>query len=210
MGRNFQIRIVGALANSIFQGSFLISEDDFISLFPSESGYRVFLIDAPLDKLTDVSKNLSRSFRDFGMELTPTARRLAEFNTVQNTYLSIFQMLGGLALILGSIGLGIVVLRNVMERRSELALLRAVGFEKRSIQWFLLSEHWGLLLIGELFGTITGLIAVLPSLASTGASVPYASLIITLIAVFFSGLVWTWLATKLALRSELLPALRNE
>jgi putative ABC transport system permease protein len=209
-GQSFQIRIVGALANSIFQGSFLISEDDFISLFPSESGYRVFLVDASLDRLTDVSKNLSRAFRDIGMELTPTARRLAEFNTVQNTYLSIFQMLGGLALILGSVGLGIVVLRNVMERRSELALLRAVGFGKRSIQWFLLSEHWGLLLIGELFGTITGLIAVLPSLASTGAGVPYASLIITLIAVFFSGLIWTWLATKLALRSELLPALRNE
>jgi flagellar motor component MotA len=64
--------------------------------------------------------------------------------------------------------------------------------------------------MGELFGTITGLIAVLPSLASSEAGVPYISLIVTMIAVFFSGLIWTWLATKLALRSELLPSLRNE
>jgi len=209
-GQNFQIRIVGALANSILQGSFFISEDNFIDLFPSESGYRTFLIDAPLDKLKDISKELSRAFRDFGMELTPTSTRLAEFNAVQNTYLYIFQMLGGLALILGSVGLGIVVLRNVMERRSELALLRAVGFRKRAIQWFLLSEHWSLLLMGELFGTITGLIAVLPSLASSGSGIPYTSLSVTMIAVFLSGLIWTWLATKLALRSELLLALRNE
>jgi ABC-type lipoprotein release transport system permease subunit len=209
-GQNFQIRIVGALANSILQGSFLISEENFITLFPSESGYRTFLIDAPLNKLKDISKDLSRSFRDVGMELTPTSTRLAEFNAVQNTYLYIFQMLGGLALILGSVGLGIVVLRNVMERRSELALLRAVGFGKRSILWFLLSEHWALLLMGEIFGTITGLIAVLPSLTLSGTGIPYISLIVTMIAVFVSGLIWTWLATKLALRSELLPALRNE
>jgi putative ABC transport system permease protein len=209
-GQNFQIRIVGALANSILQGSFLISEEDFITLFPSESGYHTFLIDAPLDKIRDISKELSRSFRDVGMELTPTSTRLAEFNAIQNTYLYIFQMLGGLALILGSVGLGIVVLRNVMERRSELALLRAVGFGKRSILWFLLSEHWALLLMGEIFGTITGLIAVLPSIASSGTGIPYISLIVTMLAVFISGLIWTWLATKLALRSELLPALRNE
>jgi hypothetical protein len=36
---------------------------------------------------------------------------LAEFNTVENTYLSIFQVLGGLGLLLGSAGLGIVVAR---------------------------------------------------------------------------------------------------
>jgi len=209
-GQNFQIRIVGALVNSILQGSFLISEENFITLFPSESDYHAFLIDAPLNKIKDVSKELSRSFRDIGMELTPMSTRLAEFNAVQNTYLYIFQMLGGLALILGSVGLGIVVLRNVMERRSELALLRAVGFGKRSILWFLLSEHWALLLMGEIFGTTTGLIAVLPSLTSSGTDIPYISLIVTMIAVFVSGLIWTWLATKLALRSELLPALRNE
>jgi putative ABC transport system permease protein len=209
-GQPFQVRIVGALANSVLQGSLLISEDDFIKLFPSESGSRVFLIDAPFDHLVDISKTLSRTFQDFDMELMPTFERLAEFNAVQNTYLSIFQMLGGLALIIGSLGLGIVVLRNVMERRNELAILRAVGFRKRSIQWFLLSEHWLLLLMGLIFGTVAGIVAVLPSLTSPSAKIPYFSLSITLLIVAISGFLWTWLAVKLAIRGNLINALRNE
>jgi len=209
-GNTFNLRLVGAVANSIFQGGLLISEDEFIARFPSESGYRIFLIDAPWENAAEVSKALSRGMQDVGLEITPTAQRLAEFNTVQNMYLSIFQLLGGLALLLGSIGLGIVVMRNVMERRSEFALLRAVGFKKHSLRWLVLSEHWLLLLLGLACGVIAGLVAVLPALRSPGADIPYVSLTLTLLAVVLSGIIWTWLATMLALRGPLLAALRNE
>jgi ABC-type antimicrobial peptide transport system permease subunit len=178
--------------------------------FPSESGYRTFLIDVPAGNLQQVSESLTRSLQDVGLELTPAARRLAEFNTVQNTYLSIFQSLGGLALLLGSLGLGIVVMRNVMERRSELALLRAVGFRNRSLQWLVLSEHWLLLILGLICGVAAGLVAVLPELRSPGSEIPYISLAVTLFAILFNGALWTWLATRLALRGPLLAALRNE
>jgi len=209
-GQTFHIKIVGAIANSILQGSFLISEDEFTKRFPSESGYRTFLIDVPSGNLQQVSRTLTRSLRDAGLELTPAAKRLAEFNTVQNTYLSIFQSLGGLALLLGSLGLGIVVLRNVMERRSELALLRAVGFRSRSLQWLVLSEHWLLLLLGLVCGVVAGLVAVLPELRSPGSEIPYISLTVTLSAILLNGALWTWLAARLALRGPLLDALRNE
>ncbi len=209
-GRSFKIRIVGSLANSILQGVLIISERDFMRLFPSESGYRVFLVDAPFSDMEYVSKAISRSFQDFGIELTPSYVRLAEFNAIQNTYLSIFQMLGGLALILGSIGLGLVVLRNILERRREIALMRAVGYSRQLIQRLLISEHWALLLIGEFFGSITGLIAVVPTIVIQRADVPYVSLILTLIVVFVSGFVWIWLATKFAGQGALLNALRDE
>ena len=65
---------------------------------------------------------------DLGADAMPTAERLAEFHTVENTYLSTFQTLGGLGLLIGTVGLAAVVLRNVLERRRELALLRAVGY----------------------------------------------------------------------------------
>jgi ABC-type antimicrobial peptide transport system permease subunit len=237
-GQTFYIKIVGAIANSILQGGFIISEDEFIRRFPSESGYRVFLVDFPSEKspltplfqrgelerllsqkgeaiddsknVLEISKTLTLSLQDVGLELIPTPDRLADFNTLQNTYLSIFQSLGGLALLLGSLGLGIVVLRNVMERRSELALLRAVGFANRSLRWLILSEHWLLLLMGLASGVISGLVAALPALRSPGADIPYASLILTLFAILFNGGLWTWLAARLALRAPLLAALRNE
>ena len=209
-GRPFQIRIVASVANSILQGSLVMSEDQFVERFPNESGYRMFLIDAPSNKVEKARATLSRALQDVGLELTPAAQRLAAFNAVQNTYLSTFQVLGGLGLILGSIGLGVVVLRNVLERRSELALLLAVGFRPRALKWLVVSEHGALLLLGLGVGVASAFVAVLPAVLSPGAEVPFVSLGATLGAVLLSGAVWTWLATALALRGDLLKALRNE
>ena len=148
--------------------------------------------------------------QDVGLELTPAARRLAQFDAVQNTYLGTFQVLGGLGLLLGSIGLGIVVLRNVLERRAELAVLLAVGYRRRTVQKLLLTEHGALLALGLAIGVITAAVAVLPSVMSPGAELPYRSLGLTLAAVLVNGMLWTWAATKAALRGNLLTALRNE
>jgi hypothetical protein len=95
-GRPFKIRIVAAVANSILQGSLIIDESAFVQRFPGEGGYRMFLIDAPSNSVSEVSATLSRALQDVGLELTPAAKRLAQFNAVQNTYLNTFQVLGGL------------------------------------------------------------------------------------------------------------------
>jgi len=209
-GRGFRLKLVGMLKDSILQGSLLISEDDFIERFPSEEGYRMFLIDAAEGQAETVMKGLSLGLRDFGLEVTPAVERLARFKAVENTYLSIFQMLGGLGLVLGSVGLGLVVLRNVLDRRGELAMLRAVGFAKRSLQRMVFYEHWGLLLCGLLCGSVAALLAVAPALGTSASEVPYFSLVMTIAAVAGNGIVWIWLAGAFALGTEMLDALRDE
>jgi putative ABC transport system permease protein len=209
-GRTFRLRLVGMIKDSILQGSLLISEDQFVKRFPSDAGYRMLLIDAPAKKAGSVMDKLSRQLRDFGLALTPAAQRLAQFNAVENTYLAIFELLGGLALILGSVGLGLVVLRNVLDRRGELAMLRAVGFEKRTLRKMVFQEHCGLMLFGLACGVVAALVAVGPALNSPGADVGYLSLILTIAAIGISGVVWIWAATSLALSGSMLEALRNE
>jgi putative ABC transport system permease protein len=209
-GRPFKLRLVGAVANSILQGSLLIDEAEFTRRFPGESGYRMFLIDAPSNSVAQVSATLARALVDSGLELTPAAQRLNEFNAVQNTYLGTFQILGGLGLLLGSAGLGVVVLRNVFERRGELGLLAAVGFRRRLLQRLVLSEHGALLVLGLGLGTVSAAVAVLPAILTPGTQLPYGSLALTLAAVLVNGLLWTLLATAYALRGNLLAALRNE
>ncbi|MEP6663450.1 MAG: ABC transporter permease, partial [Verrucomicrobiota bacterium] len=216
-GNQFNVRIVATLANSILQGSLIIDEAEFVKRFPSTSGYRMFLIDAPSDqgeyapshKIDSASAALSRAMRDYGMELIKTETRLAQFNAVQNTYLNTFQILGGLGLLLGSAGMGIVVLRNVLERRGELAVLLAIGFRRKNLRTLVLSEHAALLFLGIGLGLVSALIAVLPALLSPRGDLPYLTLALTLGAVLLSGLVWTWAATRVALRGELMEALRN-
>lgn len=209
-GRPFKVWIVATVANSILQGQLLIDEAEFVKCFPDESGYRQFLIDAPTNRVVEVSATLSRAMQDVGLELTPAAQRLAQFNAVQNTYLGTFQMLGGLGLLLGSVGLGIVVLRNVLERRGELAVLLAVGFRKPTLQRLLLIENGALLGLGLVVGVVAAAVAVLPALLSPGTQLPWLTLGLTLAAVLLNGALWTWAATRAALRGDLLAALRNE
>jgi hypothetical protein len=212
-GREFKVRLMAALANSVLQGSLIISENELLKRFPSETGYRLFLIDVPAHPSGEaqrVASILSRATQDYGLQVVPAPGRLAEYNAVQNTYLNTFQVLGGLGLLLGSIGLGVVVLRNVLERRSELALLLAVGFRRRALNWIVLSEHGALLLLGLMIGMVAAFVAVLPTLLAPGTEFPVRSLVITLAMMFLSGALWTWFATNLALRGHLLDALRND
>jgi hypothetical protein len=129
-GRELRLRPVASQEDSIFQGSVIISEEAFVRHFPSTSGSRVLLVDALKGKMADVARDLLRSFRDFGMELVPASVRLTDFIRVQNIYLSLLPFPGGLGLVIGSAGSGLVVMRNVLERRGALAVLRAVGFTK--------------------------------------------------------------------------------
>jgi hypothetical protein len=209
-GRKFRVRLVAMLQNSILQGSLIVAEDRFVERFPSEDGYRVLLIDTPEEKIDTVADHLSARLTDFGLELTTTKQRLAAFSEVENTYLSIFQILGGLGLILGSVGVGLVVLRNMLERRNELAMLRAVGFNSATLRRMVFYEHAGLMLGGLACGVIAALVAAGPALRTPGASVPYVSLALTVAGIALSGIVWIWIATTFALGGAMLDALRNE
>jgi putative ABC transport system permease protein len=209
-GNRFRIQLAGGLANSILQGNIIIDEAEFIRRYPSEVGYRMLLIDAPAERLEDVREALERAGRNYGLELTSATERLAAFYAVENTYLEIFQLLGGLGMLLGSVGLALVVIRNVMERRGELAMLRAIGMERWDLVKLLLYEHWWLLAMGLLCGVFSALVAVLPALRSGGNEVPYVELGLILLLLFGNGLVWIWFAAQLTLRGELLVALRNE
>ncbi len=205
-GKPITIRFVGALDASILQGAVLISEANFLRSFPAAQGYRGFLIE---DVSARESLASSAPLRDAGLDLFSSTQRLADFNVVENTYLTIFQALGGLGLLLGTAGLGLVVSRNVLERRTELAQLRAIGFARHALQRMVLAEHVGLLLIGVASGVFSALVAVLPAVRSA-QDVPFTSLAVTMAAVTLSGLLWTWLATRAALRGDLLCSLRSE
>ncbi|HEY5909485.1 MAG TPA: ABC transporter permease, partial [Verrucomicrobiae bacterium] len=209
-GRPFKVRLVAAVANSVLQGNLIIDETEFVRRFPNENGYRFFLIDAPTNELAKLSTTLSRALQDVGFEVTPAVDRLNAFNAVQNTYLGTFQILGGLGLLLGSAGLGVVVLRNVLERRGELGLLAAVGYRRRTLRWLVLGEHAALLAAGLGLGILAAGVAVLPSILSPSAQLPIRSLSMTLTVVLVNGVLWTVLALRFAFKGDLLAALRNE
>ena len=209
-GESVLLRLVGGLKNSVFQGHVMISNRHFVRLYPSISGTRLFLADVPTGQTAAVSGLLERRLRNYGLNLSSTADRLNAFNAVENTYLSIFLTLGGLGLLLGSVGLGVVVMRNILERRNELAIMQAVGFRTAHLEKLLVMEHFAAVVAGLTLGTVAALIASVPSFLASGTPWPVQS--VTMIAGFLliAGCVWVWLAVKVALRGSLIEALREE
>ena len=206
-----RLRVVGSLSDSVLQGELLMSERDFTRLFPEQEGYRLFMVDAPAGaRAGEVAALLEGALEDYGFDAQPTTERLAEFHRVENTYLSTFQMLGGLGLALGTLGLGAVLLRNVLERRRELALLRAVGYGRGHFALMILAENALLLLCGVTTGALAALVAIAPAVTERGGRAPVFALGVLLLTVVAAGLAASLLATLAALRSPLIPALRSE
>jgi len=209
-GQVFEVRIAGLVAGSILQGNLIVAENRLIEKYPSLGGYRYFLIDAPESNAELVAKQLTQSLENRGLELIPAGVRLAEFQSVEHAYISIFQVLGGLGLVLGSAGLGVVVARNMLERRREFALLEAVGFRKSLLRRLVFIEHRWLFIWGLAIGILTAMVAVWPTLQSRNASFPLVEMTLLIFVLGIGCYFWTWLAAFVTLRGNLIATLRSE
>jgi hypothetical protein len=206
-----RLRLVAALSDSMLQGELLMSEANFLKAFPGQEGYRLLLVSTPSGRADEVAATVEDRLADFGADATLAADRLAGFHRVENTYLSTFQTLGGLGLLLGTVGLGAVLLRNVLERRRELALLGAVGYGPGRLLGMIVAESALLLACGLAAGGACAALAILPAALERGGALPSGpGLWLLLLAVFTTGLMSAIIATRAAIQARLLEALRSE
>jgi putative ABC transport system permease protein len=208
--RVIQLRLVALLEDSAFQSELLLSEANFLKLFPRQEGYNFFLIDTPMERTQEVQRLLQAALAPQGVEVTESIDRLRSYMAVENTYLLTFQALGGLGMLLGALGLAVVLLRSVWERRGELALLRALGFRKRTLSWLIVAENGFLLVLGLAGGALSALLAVAPHLAGVGGRVPWLEITGLLASVLIVGLIAETVAVATTLRAPLVAALRQE
>ncbi|MBZ5496291.1 MAG: ABC transporter permease [Acidobacteriia bacterium] len=209
-GTPARLRLVAALRDSILQGELVISEANFLRAFPDREGYHFFLLDVAPGKAASLIQPLMEILADWGFDVESSGERLAAYHRVENTYLSTFQSLGALGLILGTAGLATVLLRNVLERRHELALLRAVGYRRQVLSAIIIAENIVLMTWGLACGTVCALLAIAPALHARGGSVPFVMGGWILIAVLTVGLASSFLAAAAAFRAPVLGALRSE
>lgn len=207
-GETVTFRVVGFLSNTILQGSLLISEENFVRAFPYIGGSRYFLIDDPAEGSANVAI-LEKELSDQGFDAKSADVLLTNFMSVQNTYLSTFQTLGALGLLLGTIGLAAVQIRNIFERQQELGLLRAVGYSGSRIRSMIFGENLWLLGVGLGVGVLAALCCTVPHFLFGSASVPWLSLVLMFAVIIVIGLLTSLWATRTIGRMNLLKSLRN-
>jgi ABC-type lipoprotein release transport system permease subunit len=210
-GNEVNLRIVGTLQDSIFQGELMMSEKQFLQLFPETQGYGMLLATAPKGRADELRTLLETAFADRGLTATPAADKLRSYLAVENTYLSTFQILGGFGLLLAACGLGVVLLRNAIERRGELALLRALGLSPAAIGGMIRAENSAILFFGLAIGVVSALVSISPLFVTGEASLrPLVRVAAFLLGVIVVGMFAGALAIRSTLRAPIVPALRNE
>ncbi|TFH26127.1 MAG: ABC transporter permease [Bacteroidia bacterium] len=210
-GESMDLLLIGGLAPSVFQGNVIISNDHFLEQFAESSGTHVFLVEGALSDTAVIRSELERGMRDLGWDMELTAARLAEFNSVTNAYLSIFMALGALGLLVGTFGLVVVLSRSILERKQEIALLKAVGYARKEIRKLVVREYMILLLAGIGTGFVTAIVATLPSLLNTHTGTSFISILIWLLVLVVNGWFWIELVTRSALKNDsIYSALRND
>lgn len=203
-------KVVGLLSNSVLQGKLLMSESNFEALFPGISGYQFFMISGDHSRADHVEGVLESRFSDIGLDLSNSTVLLERMLAVQNTYLRTFQSLGAIGLLLGTVGLGIAQVRSVLERQSEFATLRSVGFSIKNLSLIVFQETMLLLLLGVGLGLITATIAVLPHALIVGLEPPLLEPLYTSIAIVAFGLSTSILAVRKVSNLPLLDSLRRD
>ncbi|YCM42836.1 ABC transporter permease [Verrucomicrobiaceae bacterium 227] len=187
-GHDFPVTIAGVIKDSIFQGSLVIDETKLLEKFPSTGGYQLFLSPDP-----DAKADLQKATADLGGKVTSTKERLAAFHQVENTYITIFNVLGGLGIILGSVGVGIVTARNLVERKDEFETLKKLGISKAVRDTIVKKEVRSMVTWGLGIGLISALIAVIPVL---GGTIGFLDLIWMLGLVVIMALIANFVGTR--------------
>lgn len=216
-GQPATLRFVALLRGSVLQGELLVSERDFLRLFPATQGHSYFLIQPPArdaghDAANDAAllTALERDLEPFAFDATRTVDRLRSLFAVQNTYLSAFQAIGSLGLLLGTAGLAVVMLRNLAERRRELALLRAVGFRPGRIGVLVLIENMALVSGGLALGYAAALFALVPEFLGGAGRAPWPAMLGLLLAAITITFGACLAALRPLLRAPIIESLRND
>ncbi len=216
-GKKVDLEIVGLLEPSILQGYVLVSESNFERIFPRRSGYAMAMIDgaAAISPLgADVRSHprhltqaIAAAWADAGVSVESTLERLRSLSAVQNTFLGGFQALGTLGLLLGTVGVAAVQAQSVLERTAAIGLMRAIGFTLFRIRSIVVLETLLMVGLGLAVGTLSGCLALVPSLVAGVARVPLAWILatsgLTMAASLVAGIVATGQIARLESRESL-------
>lgn len=209
-GASFKLRASGKLPMrlSLFQGSLLLSEENFVRLFPRENGYRAFLIES--SEAETLAAELNREQGRLGMEAVTSTERLNGFYAVERAYLAMFLVLGGLGMMLGAGGAAVMTARNLAERRAEFALFLAVGLTPGAIRRAATLENSCLVGAGLFIGGFASTLATLPLLLQSRHNIDFKELGAVLAVIVFIYLFSALAVTTIFLASIPLSALRRE
>ncbi|HEV3468037.1 MAG TPA: FtsX-like permease family protein [Pyrinomonadaceae bacterium] len=165
----------------------------------------------------EVAKAIEAALLANGVQATAIRDQLAENQRQSTGFLYIVQGFMGLGLVVGVAAVGVIAFRSVVERRQQIGVLRAIGYQRGLVALSLLIETAFVVGLGVLSGTALGLFLARNLFASdelgveaTAFLVPWEMIVVVLAATIVVALLMTWIPARQAARIAPAEALRYE
>lgn len=220
-GRSLHLRVIGVLADSVPFAMVGVSTSQR-TLAPlgavAAPSVWYFGVRDGVDPVAEADA-LEAAFLDSGMQAT--AQREVLHDAVSSSLTFQYLILGflGLGLVIGVAALGVISARSVVERRQQIGVLRAIGFQARMVQVSFLVESLFVTLVGVVVGSVLGLWVAFNVVQDTAGQPgydnltlrpPWAALAVILVVVLVCSVLTTWLPSVRASRTYPATALRYE
>jgi len=215
----FEVTVIGVLEQSAITGFGMVTSQETL-----EKGLS-FELPSPTYYLTladgvDVSATntvLESIFLENGLESTDLVQELHDSMAIQLVFQQLLLGFLTVGLVVGVAALGVISTRSVVERRQQIGMLRALGFQREMVSWVFLIESSFVALLGIILGIGLALIPASQMINDMAADlpgisfqVPWKEILIVFTLAYGMTLLTTWLPALQASRVKPAEALRYE
>ena len=214
-GETHEMKVIGVLDNSLSMLFFsYVGAPTVAELTPDgeamATSYYINL--AGSADATTVAADIERVLLPYGAQGVDVEQEMKDSQAQQQTFMYVLQGFMGLGMIVGIAAVGVIAYRAVVERRQQIGVLRALGFQRNRIAQAFVIESAIVVILGAVSGAITGLILSWTLMTSDEFSegmdiqfqAPWATIIVTLVVAIVAALLMSWLPARQA--SRILPA----
>ncbi len=219
-GEEQRLLVIGVLDQMAFYaGSGVITSDEMVNallLQPVPPQSYMFRIEEGVDAEA-TAKALEKQFLEHGMQAVVIEEEIRDIESINVMMNNLLQGFMGLGLVVGIAALGVIAARSVVERRRQIGVLRALGFQKGMVQLSFLIESSFIALLGIALGVALGAalsVQILDTMSDNFAGitykVPWVNIVVVVIIAYGASLLTTYLPARQASKIYPAEALRFE
>jgi putative ABC transport system permease protein len=198
-----------------------IPQPVFTELYDQPDLTRLYvrLRDHQADDAGVVAKQIEAAMLNSGVQAESIRDAIDEDASFANGFFQLLEGFMGMGLLVGIAALGVISFRSVVERRQQIGMLRAIGYQRRMVAASFLIESIVVAMLGVLSGTFLA-IALTYNLINGDALgegqnfetfvIPWTTILFFIVASLLAAAVMTWIPARKASSAPIAEALRYE
>ena len=216
-GKTKELRVIGVLESSAsFAGQVVTSQRTLEELNGGPLPPQTYYFDLREDAVA-TAKTLEKDFAENGLQTQVTAEVIRDGDATRRVIFLLLRGFMSLGIVVGICALGVISARSVVERRQQIGMMRALGFQKEQVRLAFLIESSFIALLGLGVGVGLGLgfsgtlIAnIREGFPGMEYRVPWSALGLVIVAGYAASLLTTYLPARRASKVYPAEALRYE